>query len=83
MNGTTIGMVFTGNGLTTNAKAQLDVILPKAVPLALTLMCYALLKKKWTPIKCIVLLLVIGVVGCIFGIWSGDYTALIPVPWHA
>ena len=54
------------------------------IPLALTLMCYYLLAKKgWTPIKCILLLLVIGIFGCIFGIWAGSYTALIPVPWHA
>lgn len=83
MGGTTLGMVFEGNGLTTNVQGQLDVILPKIIPLALTLLCYSLLKKKWTPIKCIVLLLVLGVVGCIFGIWAGDYTSLVPVPWHA
>lgn len=84
MGGTTLGMVFdSGNGLTTNVQGQLDVILPKVVPLALTLMCYALLKKKWTPIKLIMLLLVLGIVGCIFGIWGGGYTSLISVPWHA
>lgn len=83
MGGTTLGMVFESNGLTTNVQGQLDVILPKIVPLALTLMCYTLLKKKWTPIKCIVLLLVLGIIGCIFGIWGGDYTSLVSVPWHA
>lgn len=84
MGSTTLGMVFTtDNGLTTNVQGQLDVILPKVIPLALTLMCYALLKKKWTPIKLILLLLVMGVIGCIFGIWGGDYTSLISVPWHA
>ena len=72
-------------GLSTNVQAQLDAILPGIVPLAMTLMCYYLLAKKgWTPIKTICLLLVIGIVGCIFGIWaSGSYTALVPVPWHA
>jgi Phosphotransferase system, mannose/fructose/N-acetylgalactosamine-specific component IID len=64
-------------------QALLDGILPALIPLALTLMCYALIKKKqWSPTKCIVLLLVIGIVGCAFGIWSGTYTALVPVPWH-
>ena len=58
-----------------NIQTILDGILPQIVPLALTLMIYALIKKRnWTPIKCIVLLLVIGLVGAFFGIWSGDYT---------
>ena len=48
----------------------LDGILPKIIPLALTLMCYFLMKKKgWTPVKCIGLLLVIGLVGGIVGIF--------------
>lgn len=42
----------------------LDGVLPKLIPLAITMLLYYLLaKKKWTPIYCIVLLLVIGV-GC-------------------
>lgn len=82
--GTTLGMVFENGELTTDVQGQLNQILPCVIPLALTLMCYSLIKKKnWTPIKCILLLLVIGVVGCAFGIWSGAYTAPIPVPWHA
>ncbi len=59
-------------------------ILPALIPLALTLMCYFLIKKKnWSPVKCIALLLVIGVVGCAVGIWfqSGGYTPFIDVPW--
>ena len=85
MGSTSLEIVFSSGGLTTNVQGQLDSILPRVIPLALTLMCYALLKKKWTPIKCIVLLLVIGIVGCMFGVWAtgGAYTALIPVPWHA
>ena len=52
----------------------LDGILPALIPLGLTLMCYTLIKKKnWSPTKCIMLLLVIGIVGCAFGIWAGDY----------
>ena len=41
------------------------------------------IKKGFTPIKLIVLLLVIGIVGCAFGIWyqAGGYTPLVPVPW--
>lgn len=83
MGATTLGIVFDAGGVSTNVQGQLDSILPKAIPLALTLMCYTLLKKKWTPIKCILLLLVLGIVGCMVGIWGADYTSLIPVPWHA
>ena len=55
-------------------QAMLDGILPALIPLGLTLMCYFLIKKRsWSPTKCIMLLLVIGIVGCIFGIWAGDY----------
>lgn len=67
-----------------DVQGLLNGVLPAMIPLALTLMCYFLIKKKgWSPIKCIALLLVIGIVGCIFGIWAGDYTALFTVPWHA
>lgn len=61
----------------------LNGILPALIPLGLTLMCYVLIKKKsWSPTKCILLLLVIGILGCAVGIWAGSYTPLIPVPWH-
>ena len=57
-----------------NIQELLDGILPALIPLGLTLMCYTLIKKKnWSPTKCIMLLLVIGIVVCIFGIWAGDY----------
>lgn len=48
----------------------LDGICPKLIPLGLTLMLYALMtKRRWTPIKGICLLLVIGLVGGFIGIW--------------
>ncbi len=57
-------------------------ILPAFFPLCLTLMCFYLIKyKNWTPVKTIALLLVIGIVGGMFGIWPGQATSLIPVPW--
>ena len=47
----------------------LDGVLPKAIPLALTLGLYFLMKKKkWTPVMCIGALLVLGLVGAFFGI---------------
>lgn len=75
--GKTMGDVFI------NIQEYLDKILPCLIPLLFTLMCYFLIKKKnWTPTKCIGLFLVIGIVGAIFGIWGGDYTPLVPVPWN-
>jgi PTS system N-acetylgalactosamine-specific IID component len=65
-----------------NIQDYLDMILPCLIPLLLTLMCFFLIKKKgWTPVKCIGLILVIGIVGAMFGIWTGSYTPLFPVPW--
>ncbi|PID82661.1 MAG: PTS acetylgalactosamine transporter subunit IID [Clostridiales bacterium] len=59
----------------------LDGILPQMIPLALTLILYRFFKKKnWTPIKGIMLLLIIGIVGAMFGIWAGDYVPL--VQWY-
>lgn len=49
----------------------LDGILPKLLPLALTLILYFLLaKRKWSPLACIGLLLLIGLLGSGFGIWT-------------
>ena len=48
----------------------LDGVLPNMIPLAITLLLYWLLKKKgWTPVKCIFLLLVVGLIGGFFGIF--------------
>ena len=80
---TSLGMVIPNGESVINIQGLLDGILPALIPLLLTLLCYFLIKKKgWTATKCIGLLLVIGIVGCMFGIWSGSYKSLIPVPWH-
>ena len=56
--------------VTIDIQGILDGVLPQMLPLALTLMLYFLLsKKKFSPLKCIGLLLVIGLVGSGFGIW--------------
>ena len=65
--GTTIAPVLE-NGQT--LQSILDGILPKMIPLALTLACYFLQKKKgWTPVKCIGALLVLGLVGALVGLF--------------
>lgn len=69
--------------VTIDIQKYFDMVLPCLIPLLLTLLCYYLIKKKgWTPVKCIGMLLVLGIVGAIFGIWAGTYTPLVPVPWN-
>lgn len=59
----------------------LDGILPQLLPLTLTLIIYFLVSKKnWSPVKCIIFLIIIGIIGAMFGIWGGDYTPL--VSWY-
>lgn len=54
----------------TTIQSILDGVLPKLIPLTLTLGLYFLMKKKgWTPVKCIGALLVLGLVGAYFGIF--------------
>lgn len=48
----------------------LDGVLPKLIPLLLTLGIYYLIKKKgWKPVGCIGLLLVLGLVGALIGLF--------------
>ncbi|MCI6272764.1 MAG: PTS system mannose/fructose/sorbose family transporter subunit IID [Erysipelotrichaceae bacterium] len=80
--GTKLGIVVPNGDSPIDVQKLLNGILPALIPLGLTLMCYVLIKKKgWTPIKCIILLLAIGIVGAIFGIWGT--ASLISVPWIA
>ncbi|MBR2888964.1 MAG: PTS system mannose/fructose/sorbose family transporter subunit IID [Oscillospiraceae bacterium] len=54
----------------TTIQSILDGVLPKAIPLALTLGLYFLMKKhKWTPVMCIGALLVLGILGALVGIF--------------
>lgn len=59
-----------------NIQGLLDGVLPKLIPLLITLGIYVLIKKCWTPVKCIILILVVGILGCAFGIWTGDSKAM-------
>lgn len=80
--GTTTGIVFANGAKPVVLQDYLNAILPCLIPLLLTLLMYFLLKKGWTPIKCILLLLAVGIVAGIFGILGSGYTPLIPVPWY-
>jgi PTS system N-acetylgalactosamine-specific IID component len=65
--GTTVAPVLE-NG--TSLQSILDGVLPKMIPMALTLGMYFLMKgKKWTPIKCIAALIVLGLVGAMVGLF--------------
>ena len=56
--------------VTINIQKILDGILPQIIPLALTLLLYLLMaKKNFTPLKCIGLLLILGLLGSGLGIW--------------
>ncbi len=56
--------------VTIDIQKILDGILPKIIPLGLTMLLYFLLSKRnWTPIMCIILLLVIGILGSGFGVF--------------
>lgn len=81
--GTQLGIsIPNGKGDPIVIQNYLNMILPCILPLLITLLMFFLIKKKgWTPVKCIGLILVMGIVGAIFGIWSGSYTPLVPVPW--
>lgn len=68
--GTTVRLIVGETQI--NIQSLLDGVLPKLIPLLITLGIYVLIKKGWTPVRCIVLILVVGIVGCAFGIWSGN-----------
>ena len=80
--GTQLGIVLANGESPIVVQSYLNMILPCLLPLLITLLMYFLIKfKGWTPVKCIGLILVMGIVGAMFGIWAGSYTPLIPVPW--
>ena len=80
--GTKLGISIPNGETPIIIQNYLNMILPCMLPLFLTLLMYFLIKKKgWTPVKCIGLILVIGIVGAVFGIWAGKYTPLVHVPW--
>lgn len=70
--GTVLGLTYTLGDKVVDFQEVLDGILPKLIPLSLTLMLYYFFSKKnWKPIYGILLLLAIALVGAFFGIWPG------------
>ncbi len=67
------GAVVNGEAVTQTVavQAQLDAILPYMLPVLATFLCYWLLKKKsWSPVKVILMLVVIGFAGGALGIFG-------------
>lgn len=68
--GTTVALEIANGDSPIVIQNILDGVLPKLIPLTITLGLYFLIKKKgWTPVMCIGLLLVVGLVGAFFGIF--------------
>lgn len=68
--GTTVALTIENGESPIVIQSILDGVLPKLIPLTITLGLYFLLKKKgWTPVACIGLLLVIGLLGALVGIF--------------
>ena len=68
--GTTLALEIANGEAPINIQSILDGVLPKLIPLSLTLLLFFLMKKKgWTPVKCIVLLLAIGILGALIGLF--------------
>ena len=68
--GTTIALTIPNGESPIVLQNILDGILPKLIPLGLTLGLYWLIKNKnWSAVKCIALLLVLGLVGGVLGLF--------------
>ena len=78
--GSTALRISTVDGkMVTNLQVIVDGILPKLLPLVLTLFMYLLIaKRNWSPTKAIMLLLVIGILGTATGVLAGDSKARHP-----
>ena len=67
---TTIALTIENGESPIVIQSILDGVLPKLIPLAITLGLYVLIKKKgWSPVKCIALLLVVGLIGAFIGLF--------------
>ena len=65
----TCGIEFVSAGQTFNIQADLlDTVMPKILPLGFTMLVYALLKKRWSSLRIIALIIAIGVVCGLTGI---------------
>ena len=67
---TKLGLVIPNGDAPVVLQNVLVSILPKLLPLGLTIGMYFLMTKKgWTPVKCIAALVVLGLVGCLIGLF--------------
>lgn len=67
---TKINLVIPNGQSKIDIQAILDGVLPSMIPLAIVLLPYFLMRKfKWIPLRCILLVQVLGLLGSGFGIW--------------
>lgn len=65
----TCGIEFSSAGTAFNLQTDLfDTIMPKILPLGATMLMYGLLKRRWSSLKIIALIIAIGVIGGLTGI---------------
>ena len=65
----TCGIQFTSSGSTFNLQTDLfDTVMPSILPLGVTMGVYGLLKKRWSALKVIGLIIVVAIVGGLTGI---------------
>ena len=65
------GITFTSAGMEFNLQTQLfDAILPKILPLLLTLLCYRQLKKGTSAMKLIGIIVLVGGIGSLIGLFA-------------
>lgn len=61
-------IITTSSSVFSLQESLFDAVLPNILPLGLTMGVYGLMQKKWTSVKIILLMVVIGVVGGLFSI---------------
>ncbi|MBY4798376.1 PTS system mannose/fructose/sorbose family transporter subunit IID [Collinsella sp. AGMB00827] len=65
----TCGIEFMSAGTSFNLQTGLfDTVMPKMLPLAATMLIYALLKRRWSSLKIIALIVVLGIIGGLTGV---------------
>ncbi|AEB07063.1 PTS system IID component, Man family [Coriobacterium glomerans PW2] len=64
----TCGIEFSTTGTVFNVQKDLfDTIMPKILPLCVTMLVYWLLKKRWSSLKIIALIVAVGIIGVLSG----------------
>ena len=69
------GLELVTSGSKFNVQTQLfDAVMPGILPFGFTMLVYWLMKKRWTSIKIIILIVIIGIIGGLTGILAEQPT---------